>query len=57
MRQSLARPEQPQSPTLEIINRALREAATAPTVFDALDTCGDALRRLAEIAHSEARHA
>ncbi|WP_261535568.1 hypothetical protein [Burkholderia multivorans] len=57
MRQALARPEQPQFPALEIINRALREAATAPTVFDALDACGDALRRLAEIAHAEARHA
>ncbi|SDC25751.1 hypothetical protein [Paraburkholderia lycopersici] len=49
MRQALARPEQTESP-LEIIRAALRDAATAPTVFDALDACGEALRRLAEIA-------
>jgi len=50
-----ARPEQTQSP-LEIIRAALREAATAPTVYDALDVTGDALRRLAEIARAEVSH-
>jgi len=50
-----ARPEQTQSP-LEIIRAALRDAATAPTVFDALDVTGDALRLLAEIARAEVRH-
>jgi hypothetical protein len=48
MRQALARPEQTQSP-LEIIRAALRAAATAPTVYDALDVFGDALRLLCEI--------
>lgn len=37
---------------LEIINHALREAATAPTVYDALDVTGDALRHLAELARA-----
>lgn len=46
----------PHSP-LEIIRAALRDAATAPTVFDALDVTGDALRRLAELARAEVRHA
>jgi hypothetical protein len=41
---------------LEIIRAALRDAATAPTVFDALDVTGDALRRLAELARVEVRH-
>jgi len=50
-----ARHEQPQSP-IEIIRAALRDAATAPTVFDALDLTGDALRRLAELARAEVRH-
>ncbi|MBB3255446.1 hypothetical protein F4827_000346 [Paraburkholderia bannensis] len=45
------------SPVLEIIRAALRDAATAPTVFDALDLTGDALRRLADIAREEARDA
>lgn len=57
VRQALARPEQQQSPILEIIQAALRDAATAPTVYDALDVTGDALRRLAEIARAEVRHA
>jgi hypothetical protein len=51
-----ARPGQTQSP-IEIIRAALRDAATAPTVFDALDVTGDALRRLAELARAEVRHA
>ncbi|WP_169742645.1 hypothetical protein [Paraburkholderia ferrariae] len=55
MRQVPARLEQLQSP-LEIIRAALRAAATAPTVYDALDVTGDALRRLAEIARGEVRH-
>jgi hypothetical protein len=49
-------PEQAQS-KLEIIRAALHAAATALTVFDALDMTGDALRRLAEIARAEASHA
>ncbi|WP_176314664.1 hypothetical protein [Burkholderia vietnamiensis] len=49
MRPIPARPEQPQSPA-EIIRAALRAAAIAPTVFDALDVTGDALRRLAELS-------
>ena len=56
MRQALARPEQTESP-IQIINRALRDAAVAPTVFDALDVTGDALRLLAELARAEVRHA
>jgi hypothetical protein len=39
-----------------IVQDALRDAATAPTVFDALDVTGDALRRLAELARSEVFH-
>lgn len=69
MRNALARPEQPQSldfttfarvgerHPLTIIRAALREAATAPTVFDALDVTGDALRRLADLAQAEVAHA
>jgi hypothetical protein len=48
-----ARPEQPQSP-LEIIRAALRDAAIAPTITDALDVTGEALRRLAEITRTTA---
>ncbi|RQZ14164.1 hypothetical protein DIE15_19180 [Burkholderia sp. Bp9031] len=53
-----ARPEQTQFPnTLTSIAReALRDAALAPTERAALDVCGDALRRLAEIARAEVRH-
>jgi hypothetical protein len=41
----------------EIINRALRDAANAPTVFDALDICGDVMVELAELCRqAEARH-
>jgi hypothetical protein len=50
-----ARPEQTQSP-LEIIRTALRDASTAPTVCDALDVTGDALRRLAELARAGVRN-
>jgi hypothetical protein len=50
-----ARPEHLQSP-LEIIRAALREAAIAPTVHEALDVTGDALLRLAEIARAEVCH-
>jgi hypothetical protein len=55
MRHIPARPEQTQSP-IEIIRTALRDAATAPTVFDALDVTGDALRRLAELVREEVAH-
>jgi|GEM_PF-2849780 len=55
MRQVLARPEQTQSP-VEIISRALRDAAMASTDARALDIAGDALRRLAELIASEAAH-
>ncbi|RQP36690.1 hypothetical protein DF159_19410 [Burkholderia ubonensis] len=55
MRHIPARPEQTQSPILEIIRVALR--VTAPTYQDALDVTGDALRRLAEIAREEAHNA
>lgn len=37
--------------------RALREAAMAPTVYDALDIAGDALRQLADFARNGGRHA
>jgi hypothetical protein len=39
-----------------IVQDALRDAATAPTVFDALDVTGDALRRLAELARAEVQY-
>lgn len=56
MRQALARPEQTLSiPAL--IADTLRAAALAPTDREALDVTGDALRRLAEIARAEVRHA
>lgn len=42
----------PQDITL-IVREALRAAALAPTVFDALDVTGDALRHLAELAREE----
>jgi hypothetical protein len=32
-----------------IIRAALRDAATAPTVFDALDVTGEALRQLSKM--------
>jgi hypothetical protein len=57
MRQAPARPEQPQSQLQQFINSTLRDAATAPTVFDALDVCADALRTLAELSRAEVSHA
>ncbi|MBB2977662.1 hypothetical protein [Paraburkholderia tropica] len=40
------------------ITRALRDAATAPTVFDALDICGAVMIELAELCRqAEVRHA
>lgn len=42
---------------LAIVSTALRAAALAPTYQDALDVTGDALRRLAELARAEVRHA
>lgn len=57
MRHIYARPEQTQSP-IELANSALRAAALAPTVFDALDICADALLVLAALTQPlEARHA
>ncbi|WP_176732894.1 hypothetical protein [Paraburkholderia nodosa] len=57
MRQALARPEQTPSP-IELANSALRAATLAPTVFDALDICADALLALAALAQPmEVRHA
>ncbi|CAE6846487.1 hypothetical protein R75461_07267 [Paraburkholderia nemoris] len=50
MRQILARPEQSQS-LQKIIHDALRGAAHASTPNGAIDVLGDALTRLAEIAH------
>ncbi|WP_185641376.1 MULTISPECIES: hypothetical protein [unclassified Burkholderia] len=54
---ALARPEHPQSQLQQFIRDTLRAAATAPTVFDALDLCADALLTLAELSRSEVRHA
>jgi hypothetical protein len=57
MRHVIARPEQSPLdrigtsaglPCLSIIRADLRAAALAPTVYDALDVTGDALRRIAE---------
>ncbi len=49
-----ARSEQTQSPLqIQIINRALRDAALAPSANDALDCCADALLHLAELARAE----
>ncbi len=38
---------------LKIICAALRDAATAPTLFDALDATGAAPRRLVKLARVE----
>ncbi|CAN7470542.1 hypothetical protein [Paraburkholderia hospita] len=46
---------QPQSLILEIIREALRDAATAPTIIDALDVTGEALRILADMVRLEVR--
>nr|WP_074171277.1 hypothetical protein [Caballeronia temeraria] len=52
-----ARSEQTQSPLhIQIINRALRDAALAPSANDALDCCAEALLHLAEIARAEVSH-
>ncbi|MFM0319752.1 hypothetical protein PQR36_33085 [Paraburkholderia nemoris] len=59
MRRMPARSEQMQSPDTypELINHALREAALAPTVFDALDICGAVMVQLAELCRqAEVRH-
>ncbi len=53
MRQAPARSEQT---PIEIIRTALRKAALAPTDQAALDTTGEALRRLAELCRAEAHH-
>ncbi len=55
MRQVPARSEHPQSLILEIINEALRDATTAPTIIDALDVTGEALRILADLVRVEVR--
>jgi hypothetical protein len=45
-------------PPAQIARGALRAAALAPTVYDALDVAGDGLRYLAGLARAEeARHA
>lgn len=49
MRHICAHPKQPQSP-IDIIRLALRAAAIAPTMADALDVTGEALHRLAELS-------
>ncbi len=52
-----ARSEQIQtSLQVQIINRALRDAALAPSANDALDCCAEALLHLAEIARAEVTH-
>ncbi|BAO87867.1 uncharacterized protein BRPE67_ACDS28120 [Caballeronia cordobensis] len=52
-----ARSEQTQSPLqIQIINRALRNAALAPSANDALDCCAEALLHLAELARAEVTH-
>jgi hypothetical protein len=54
MRQAPAHPQQPQQQSvLEIIAQALRAAATAPTVFDALDLTGAALLSIADLMKNE----
>nr|WP_250463777.1 MULTISPECIES: hypothetical protein [unclassified Caballeronia] len=54
---TLARPEQTALPLqIQIINRALRDAALAPSANDALDCCAEALLHLAELARAEVRH-
>ncbi len=52
-----ARSEQRQSLLqIQIINRALRDAALAPSANEALDCCADALLHLAELARAEVAH-
>ena len=54
MRQAPARPEQPQLPNTltAFVNRALRDAALAPTYIDGFDVLADALLELAALAQS-----
>ncbi|MBW9107767.1 hypothetical protein [Paraburkholderia phenoliruptrix] len=54
MRQALARPEQTESP-IQIINRALRDAALSDRPNDAIDTLATALAALATLARAEGR--
>ncbi|HTH58608.1 MAG TPA: hypothetical protein VL689_00450 [Paraburkholderia sp.] len=44
-----SRPDAPRPDPIEIARAALRDAALAPTVFDALDVTGEALQRVAEL--------
>jgi hypothetical protein len=55
---TLARVEQPSFPAsiTRLVNEALRAAAIAPTVFDALDVAGAALRAVADLARMEVNH-
>ncbi len=46
-----------QALSAEIIRAALRDAAIAPTIFDALDVAGDALRRVLELVSEGGHHA
>lgn len=40
----------------DIIRAALRGAATAPTIYDALDLAGEALRRVLELVSEGGRY-
>ncbi|MFP3709108.1 helix-turn-helix domain-containing protein [Paraburkholderia sp. SIMBA_009] len=53
-RQALTHAPFPENLTV-FINCALRDAATAPTVYDALDVCADALVTLAALARMEGK--
>ncbi|NHV29293.1 hypothetical protein [Burkholderia sp. D-99] len=44
------------STALEIVRRALRDAAMSDHPNDAIDTLADALMRLANLARTEAAH-
>jgi len=48
---------EPQRTPSEIIRAALRDAAIAPTIYDALDVAGDALRRVLELVSEGGHHA
>ncbi|WP_321899123.1 hypothetical protein [Paraburkholderia heleia] len=56
LRDASTRPHDPMRMIEQIVKDALRAAPIAPTVYDALDVAGEALRRLAEIARAEACH-
>lgn len=58
LRRSPARPEPASLPNTltQLVNDALRAAALAPTANAALDVCGEALVRLAEVARTEVHH-